>query len=206
MSSPPRVAGLVLAAGAGRRFDAASAKQLAAVDGRPLLEHALAAAAEVAAAGGLARVAVALGARAREIAAAVDLREFDVVPVLDWEEGLAASLRAGVAALAPYADAIVVLLGDQPRVPVDAIARVAACGTRPGAPAARALYADGRPGHPVLLRRELFAAVGRLRGDSGARELLRSVEVEPVPCEGPAPRDVDRVEDLDAVRSRDSPG
>ncbi|MDW5596587.1 NTP transferase domain-containing protein, partial [Conexibacter stalactiti] len=62
-------------------------------------------------------------------------------------------------------------------------------------PAARATY-DGRPGHPVLLRRQLFAAVAELRGDSGARELLATVAVEPIPCDGPPPRDVDTPADL----------
>ncbi|MDW5597137.1 NTP transferase domain-containing protein, partial [Conexibacter stalactiti] len=139
MSESPRsrVAGLVLAAGAARRFGAA--KQLAPLDGRPLLEHALAAMA----AAGLPRVAVALGAHAQEIAAAVELHGAEVVVVTDWEEGLAASLRAGVAALAPHADAIVVTLGDQPRVRPEAIARVAAAGAAGASAAGGDAAGDG---------------------------------------------------------------
>jgi CTP:molybdopterin cytidylyltransferase MocA len=205
-----RIAGLVLAAGAGRRFG--GPKQLAPLDGRPLLEHALAAMAAA-----LPAFAVVLGARAEEIAGGVDLHGGEVVVAADWQEGLAASLRAGVAALAPRADAIVVTLGDQPRLRSEAIVRVAAVMTDGGAadggaargggggaaggpsfPAARAVYRDG-PGHPVLLRRELFAAVAELRGDAGARELLAAVTVAPVPFDGDRSRDVDTPADLRTV-------
>jgi molybdenum cofactor cytidylyltransferase len=190
--APPTVAGLVLAAGAARRFG--GRKQLALLDRRPLLEHALAAMA----AAGLARVAVTLGAHADGIAAAVDLHGAHPVVVADWEEGMAASLRAGVAALASHADAIVVTLGDQPRISPATIARVAAAGADGPQPAARATY-GGRPGHPVLLRRELFDAVAALRGDNGARELLASVAVREVACGDGNPLDVDTREQLRAL-------
>jgi len=193
----PRVAGLVLAAGASRRFGAP--KQLAPLDGRPLLAQALGA---MAAVPGLVRVAVTLGAHAEEILAAVDLRGAEAVLVADWEEGQAASLRAGIAALAPHADAVVVALGDQPRIAPQAIARVAAAAGGP-APAARASY-GGVPGHPVLLGRPLFEAVAELRGDLGARDLLARVETALVPCDDhPAPADVDTPAQLDALRAPD---
>ncbi|HST39688.1 MAG TPA: nucleotidyltransferase family protein [Conexibacter sp.] len=192
--SAPRVGGLVLAAGGSRRFG--GRKQLAELDGRPLLEHALAAMA----AAGVAPVVVTVGAHADEIAATVALHGATPVRVPGWEEGLAASLRAGVAALAPCCDAIVVTLGDQPRIAPAAIGRVAAAAGAPE-PAARASY-DGRPGHPVLLSRELFAAIAALRGDDGARELLATVPVLAVACEGGDLRDVDTPADLAAMRRR----
>lgn len=189
-----RVAGVVLAAGAGRRFG--GAKQLASLDGRPLLEHAVAAATATTR---LERVFVTLGAHAAEIEAAVDLRGATPVVVAGWEEGQAASLRAGVAAAeASGADAVVVLLGDQPRIAPDAIARVAAAADR-GASAARATFA-GVPGHPVLLARELFPAVAALRGDGGARELLRRVDALSVPCGPEAVADVDTPAALAALQ------
>lgn len=183
--SDPRIAGLVLAAGGSRRFG--SPKQLAPLDGRPLLERALAA---MAAVPGLVRVAVTLGAHADEILAAVELHGAEVVRVAGWQQGQAASLRAGVAALAPHADAIVVTLGDQPRMAPAAIARVAAA--RGGGPA-RAAYA-GVPGHPVLLPRALFPAIAELRGDAGARELLAGAAL--IECGDDAPRDVDTPQQL----------
>lgn len=196
--TPPRVAGLVLAAGAGRRFGAA--KQLALLEGRPLLEHALAAMASVA---GLTRVAVTLGAHADAILARVDLHGAEPVVVPDWEEGQAASLRAGVAALAPHADAIVVTLGDQPRVDGAVIARIAAEAQGP-APAARAVY-GGVPGHPVLITRPLYPAVARLRGDAGARDLLRQAGALEIECGAGTVLDVDTPAQLDALRGDDGP-
>lgn len=188
--SPERVGGLVLAAGAGRRFG--GPKQLAPFDGRPLLEHALRAMAQTP---GLVRRVVALGARAEEIAAAVDLHGVEPVVVAGWEEGQAASLRAGVAALGPDLDAVVVTLGDQPLVTPATIARLAAEAAGP-APAARATWA-GVPGHPVLLRRPLLDAVAELRGDAGARALLTDARL--VPCGPEAVADVDTPQQLTAL-------
>ena len=84
--------GLLLAAGEGRRFG--GPKQLAELDGRPLVEHALGALA------GLDRVVVVLGAHADEIRAGADLGDAELVTCDDWAEGMSASLRRGLAALA----------------------------------------------------------------------------------------------------------
>jgi CTP:molybdopterin cytidylyltransferase MocA len=185
-------AGLVLAAGAARRFG--SPKQLAELDGRPLLEHVLSAMAGAP----LGRVAVVLGAGSDAILDAVDLH--GAVPVVcgGWEEGQAASLRAGLRALAD-ADAVVVALGDQPRLSAAAVARVLTA-RRPGVDAVRATY-DGRAGHPVVLERGLFPRLEALRGDEGARAVLAGVRVEDVPCDGLGrPDDVDTREQLEVLR------
>lgn len=189
------ICGVVLAAGEGRRFAAASGgapKQLATLDGRPLVEHALAAMAAAPVDGRL----VVLGAHADAILAAADLHGHRVVSCADWAQGMAASLRAGVAAArAAGADAVVVTLADEPRIGADAIARVVAA-QRDGDDAVRATYA-GQPGHPVLLTRSLFAAVASLRGDHGAREILRSASVRAVACDDiGSPGDVDVPSDL----------
>ncbi|HEY4277129.1 MAG TPA: nucleotidyltransferase family protein [Conexibacter sp.] len=174
-----RIGGLVLAAGAARRFGAP--KQLATLDGRPMLEHALRA---ITAARGIAPVVVTLGANAEEIAREADLCGAQQVVVDGWEEGLSASLRAGVDALDNAGvDAIVITLGDQPLVTAEAIEQVAAAAGGP-APAARAVW-GGAPGHPVLLTRPLFAAVASARGDEGARAALAGVAIAEIDC-GPA--------------------
>jgi CTP:molybdopterin cytidylyltransferase MocA len=176
------VGGIVLAAGASRRFG--SPKQLALLHGRPLLEHALASIAV------LEPTVVVLGANAEAIRAGVELHGATAVLCEDWQEGQAASLRAGVAALADRVEAALVILGDQPEIAGGAIERVIAA--RDGSHAAiRASY-GGRPGHPVLLERELFGAVGELRGDAGARALLGGERVRLVACDGlGSDRDVD---------------
>ncbi len=92
-----------------------------------------------------------------------------------------------------------VTLGDQPRVATDAVRRVIAA--RNGAAAVRATY-GGRPGHPVLLERELFAPLRDVSGDLGARNLLMSVPVLEVPCEDlGGGEDVDTPAELDALRA-----
>jgi molybdenum cofactor cytidylyltransferase len=189
-----RIAGLVLAAGAGRRFGAP--KQLAALDGRPLLEHALAA---VAAVPGLDRVVVALGAQAEQILARVRLHGAEPILVHDWADGQSASLRAGVAALGSRADAILVTLGDQPRLAPAAIARVLGAWDGTERPV-RAVYA-GRPGHPVLLPRALYPAVERLRGDAGARDLLDAARAREVECGAETVLDVDTPAQLAALQA-----
>ncbi len=185
-----KVGGLILAAGAGRRFGAP--KQLAMLDGRPLLEHALLA---MTGATRVDQVVVVLGSHADEILAKVELHGALAVVCADWEQGQAASLRVGVAALAKLVDVIVVTLGDQPAIDPRAIDRVVAA-RNDSTVALRASY-RGRPGHPVLLERPLFEPAAKQRGDQGARSLLSRFVVTLVECDGlGSDADVDTVEQL----------
>jgi CTP:molybdopterin cytidylyltransferase MocA len=184
------IAGLVLAAGAGKRFG--GGKQLAELDGRPLLEHAIAAQCAVA---DLERVAVVLGAFADDILARVDFMRSEPVVCERWHEGQALSLRRGIQYLTESAAVkkVIVTLGDQPRMTARLIARFV--GEPPGT---RATY-EGRPGHPVVLGPVQMRALTRLRGDHGAREILRGGPT--VECGRlSAGRDVDTPEDLEAIR------
>lgn len=185
------IGGLVLAAGAATRFG--GRKQLAQFRGRPMLEWVLAAMASATPD----RVCVVLGADAEAIVADADLHGAEPVVCASWADGQAASLRAGVGVLAE-ADAIVVALGDQPLLSPQAVNRVLAARGEP-AEAVRATYA-GKPGHPVLIERRLFEAVGHLDGDAGARELLERVSLRDVPCDGLGrPDDVDTPDQLEAL-------
>ncbi|MDR9368953.1 nucleotidyltransferase family protein [Conexibacter sp. JD483] len=187
-----RVVALVLAAGAGRRFG--GAKQLAQIDGRPLLERPLRALAGVA---GIAETLVTLGARADEVRAQADLHGARPVLVRGWDEGIAASLRAGLTAAAD-ADALLVVLGDQAWLRAEHVEHLLACArAAPPFPAVRAVH-DGVPGHPVLLRRPLFPALAELRGDRGAGALLRGIGVVEVELGAAAVADVDRPADVAA--------
>jgi len=186
------IGGLVLAAGAATRFGAP--KQLADLDGVPLLEHAL----RTMTAAPVGRVVVVLGAGADEVGAGVDLHGADPVVCGRWEEGQSASLACGLAELTSC-EAVVVTLGDQPRVSPDAIRRVISA--RNGAAAVRATY-NGTPGHPVLLERALFEQLRNVSGDRGARNLLLSVPVLDVPCDDlGGGEDVDTPAELDALRA-----
>ena len=181
------VAALILAAGAGTRFGPAP-KLLAELDGRPVLDHVVAAAR---AARSVDRVVVVLGAYAEQVRETADLDNVEVVECPGWHEGQAASLRCGLAALAG-AERVLVLVGDQPRVSAGAIDRLAA-----EPPGSRAAY-DGAPGHPAVLGADLIAKAATLEGDRGLRDVgsWRLVECGDI-ADG---RDVDTHEDLEALR------
>jgi molybdenum cofactor cytidylyltransferase len=187
------ISGLVLAAGAATRFG--SAKQLADLDGRPMLEHSILA--MIAAPVG--RVVVVLGSGAEEVLQAVDLHGADAVVCERWAEGQSASLACGLAELSG-SEAVVVTLGDQPFVSPDAIRRVIAARGN-GAAAVRATY-HGEPGHPVLLERRLFERMRDVTGDHGARNLLISTRTREIPCDDlGGGQDVDTIAQLDALRA-----
>lgn len=174
------IGGLVLAGGAARRFG--GGKLLARLDGRPLLEHAVGIMDRSAAE----RTVVVLGADAQDILreserGALDLASVRPVVCASWEEGQAASLRCGIEALGDV-ECAVVLLGDEPRIAPSAVDRVLGA-RRAGAAAVRATW-EGRPGHPVVLERELLDDAHRLRGDVGARALFAGHEVVEVACDG----------------------
>jgi CTP:molybdopterin cytidylyltransferase MocA len=178
---------VVLAAGAGRRFGAV--KQLAELDGQPLVEHALRAV------GLLSPRVVVLGHSADRVRAAVDLHGAKAVVCAEWEEGQAASLRCGIAALGDV-DAAVVLLGDMPGITPAAVDAVVA-GWDGVADAVRATY-GGVPGHPVLLARSLLARAHELHGDTGFRSLLDGARVVLVEAGHLAdPADIDTPGDLE---------
>jgi molybdenum cofactor cytidylyltransferase len=188
------IGGLVLAAGAGSRFG--GAKQLAELNGRPLLEHSICAMTH----SPVGRVVVVVGAGADQVIAGVDAHGADFLVCERWDEGQSASLACGLAELADC-DAVVITLGDQPRLPSDAIRRVIAARDRT-VDAVRATYA-GEPGHPVLLERRLFARMRDVSGDRGARNLLQSVATREVPCDDlGGGEDVDTPAQLDALRAR----
>jgi molybdenum cofactor cytidylyltransferase len=187
------ICGLVLAAGAATRFG--SAKQLADIDGRPMLEHSILAMV----ASPVGRVVVVLGSGAEEVLQKVDLHGADAVMCERWAEGQSASLACGLAELTGC-KAVVVTLGDQPFVSPDAIRRVISARGN-GAAAVRATY-DGVPGHPVLLERRLFERMRDVTGDHGARNLLISVQTREVPCDDlGGGQDVDTPAQLDALRA-----
>ena len=190
------VCGVVLAAGAGRRFG--GPKQLAQLDGRPLAQWAIEAACGARL---LDRVVVVLDESADEIEKQIDFGRAEVVRCADADEGIAASLRCGFAAAAG-ADWVVVTLADEPRLPVEAIERVthAALAAPPEIAAVRARWGE-RPGHPVALGARLADDIRALHGDQGARDLIAELGCLEVQTDDLGdPRDIDTIEDLDEAR------
>ena len=179
------IAGLVLAAGAGRRMG--KPKALVADDRGPWLARSVQTLRE----GGCGPVTVVLGAAVDEARALAP--GADVVVADDWAEGMGASLRAGLTAVRARLDrAVLVTLVDLPDVGPDVVRRLL---DRPvgSATLARAAY-HGVPGHPVLIGVDHVAGVAAAAtGDRGARDYLAAHDHELVECGDLATgRDVDR--------------
>ncbi|MDB6105906.1 MAG: nucleotidyltransferase family protein [Gammaproteobacteria bacterium] len=181
---------IVLAAGASSRFG--SAKQLVRVAGRPLLHSAVANAAEVAGAA----VMVVLGARAVELAPLLKHSQSSVVINRDWREGMASSIRTGVARLPASCTAALLMLVDQAAVTGEDLKRLVSAWRRQPDYIAAARYGT-TTGVPAIFPRATFLDLQSLRGDVGARVLLRrnADRVVRVPMASAA-IDVDTPEDL----------
>ncbi|MEV6394381.1 nucleotidyltransferase family protein [Streptomyces sp. NPDC051907] len=170
-SKPPVVAGLLLAAGGGRRLGGRP-KALLVHRGRPLVEHAV----RVLREGGCGPVHVVLGASAELVRERADLTGCFLVDNPAWEEGMGSSLRAGLRSLAATeADAALVSLVDQPGIGAAAVARIRRAYDSRDALAAAAY--GGERGHPVLFGAHRWKDVATSAvGDRGARSYLKAHE------------------------------
>lgn len=184
---------IVLAAGAASRFG--SAKQLVRIAGRPLLHTTVSRAVEVA---GAATIVV-LGSYAAELAPLLTHTPAAITINRDWREGIASSIRTGVARLPAACTGVMLVLADQIAVTAEDLQRLAAVWRRQPEYVAAALYA-GTLGVPAIFPRSRFRELAELRGDVGARRLLHRNpdRVVRVPMESAAV-DIDTPEDLLAI-------
>jgi molybdenum cofactor cytidylyltransferase len=172
MSAKRRVSAVVLAAGASLRMG--EPKQLLPLGGRTLLERAL----ENLRGAELAQVVLVLGASADLILEALPaslLERLVVVRNPDYEQGIASSLRVGLAAVLPDSDAALVVLADQPFVRPATIARILERSRKSDSGSEAEIvipFFQAKRGNPVLLARSLFAEAMALEGDSGFRVLF----------------------------------
>ncbi len=186
------IAGVVLAAGAGSRFEGPNHKLLADFRGQPVVVHVIKAALEA----GFNQLYVVTGAVELEVELAewLDTEPGQIIWVEspDWERGQAHSLQAALTAIkADGHEAFVVGLGDQPMVPSSAWRSV---GASRGAITVAEFGGQRRP--PVKLEQQVWELLP-MEGDLGARELIRSHPelVSAVPCGGNA-ADIDTKRDL----------
>lgn len=197
MTDPARVVAIVLAAGAGSRFG--GGKLTAPLDGRPLVAHAV----RTARSAGVGAIVLVTGAGADAVREVIEplLGPRDLIAHNDdWASGLASSVRIGLVAAdraLPGADAALMLLGDQPRVPLGAIAELLGAAPEPDRPIVAPRYPSDGGHNPVLLRRSGWALAGALAGDRGLGPLMaaRPELVAWVAVEGQNP-DVDTTDDL----------
>ena len=143
-------------------------KQLLDLGGKPLVAHVV----ERANASALDRVIVVTGQAHGDVATALRGADVEVVFNPHFDEGQSTSLIAGVRALPPDADAMVVLLGDQPLIGTSAIDGLIARRRAHGDAIVMTGYGETRS-HPILFGRELFPELLTPTGDQGAREIIR---------------------------------
>jgi molybdenum cofactor cytidylyltransferase len=184
---------LVLAAGASTRLG--QPKQLVQLGGRPALHIVVSNA--VAVAGNA--VTVIVGANANQLTYLLSHSPASAIVNKQWEEGIASSIRCGLAATPAAADAVMVVLGDQVCVTTDDLKRLLAAWNGQESVIAAASYSQGL-GVPAIFPRAYFGELAELRGDEGARKILkrnpdRIVRV-PMPN---AAIDLDTPEDLQAL-------
>jgi molybdenum cofactor cytidylyltransferase len=184
------ISGLLLAAGGARRFG--SQKLVAELDGEPLVRHAALA---------LARetdeLIVVVGSEAAAVTRALDGIEARIVENEEWARGLSTSIRCGVQATTPNTSAVIIALGDEPRVDGSVSRALISTWRDTTRPIVVTRYA-GEIGHPILFDSSVFAELLALDGDRGARGLIqRSPDrVAYVDMTTAPPLDVDEPNDL----------
>ena len=183
-----KTAAVIVAAGASTRFG--SPKQLARLGNETLLERAVRVAREA----GCLPIVVVLGASAELIRSQCQLGDAAVVVNADWTSGMGGSIGCGIEVLSG-ADGCVVMTCDMPAVTASHLRLLMVSGGMTAS-----AYA-GRRGVPAYFPAGRFSELMKLRGDAGARELLRGARV--VELAG-GELDVDTLNDL--VRMRGAAG
>jgi molybdenum cofactor cytidylyltransferase len=172
-----RVAAIVLAAGQSKRMG--SNKLLADLGGAPMIRRSV----EAARAAGIDGMIVVTGHEADKIAAALEGLGIEIVHNPDYAHGLATSLKRGLAAVPEGADAVLVCLGDMPRVTPKAMGRLIAAFNPEELRTICVPVHKGRRGNPVLWGRKHFSAMAALGGDRGAKALMEQFADELVEIE-----------------------
>jgi len=197
----PRVGAVVLAAGLSSRMG--GNKLLTAVDGKPMVRHAV----EAALASAAAPVVVVTGHRGKAVREALADLAVTFVDNPDYSKGLSASLKRGLSALPEDIDGAAVVLGDMPGVTGALIDRLIAAFDPSEERAICVAARGGRRGNPVLWARRFFPDMLAIEGDVGARHLMGQYGemVCEVEASDDAPlTDIDTPEALEAYLERPS--
>jgi molybdenum cofactor cytidylyltransferase len=168
MTDIPLISVLVLAAGQSTRFGAEN-KLLAAITGKPLVAAVVDEVARANIKGGL---FVVTGHQHDRIEAALAGRDVHFVHNPDYAAGLSTSLKAGLAALPEAVNAVVICLGDMPRLDAAVIDRLIGAYDPLKGRLIIVPTHQGVRGNPLLWDRRYFAEMQKLTGDRGARSLL----------------------------------
>ena len=199
----PHVVALVLAAGQSSRMGAN--KLLMDVGGVPMIRATV----SRIAASPVGKTIVVTGRDADHVVAALDHLGVATVHNPDFSQGLSTSLKRGIEAMPPDADAVVICLGDMPMVNENVIGRLIAAFNPAEHRSICVPVHEGRRGNPVLWGRQHFAALESISGDQGARGLFDQYTEELVEVAMPDDAvltDIDTPEALAAMTSARLPG
>jgi molybdenum cofactor cytidylyltransferase len=189
-----RLFAIVLAAGSGSRFG--GIKQLARYDGTPLVAGAVRLAEAVCGS----RTVLVAGYEWRAVVHACQPLQGFFTNNIAWRSGMGGSIACGVRAVSEVADAVLLMLADQPLVTVDHLRRLIAARGESGDSVAVTSFA-GTEGPPVIFPASCFGELGKLEGDQGARAVLEKagrrkhrVAFEPAALDIDVPRDLEGLE------------
>ena len=191
----PFISGLILGAGASQRLG--PPKQLLPFRDTTMLGWVVK---QAQSATGVDELIVVLGRAADEVRERVDFGTARVVENKVFTEGCSSSYRAGLTALNPASQAIMIILGDQPGIRPEVIDTLAEEWRRTDAPIALCSY-GGRKGHPMIFSKTMFGQLEELHGDKAAWKLVdaNAELVQEVHFNLPFPDDINTLADFERI-------
>jgi len=159
------ISAIVLAAGESTRMG--FPKLLLSIKGKSLLQHVI----DNALQSKVSEVIVVLGADATKLRREIKQSQVQIIENASYKEGLSTSLKVGLQAISPQAQAVLVLLADQPLVSHAVIDALIDKYEESGSIIVAPVY-NGKRGNPVLFDSSLIPELLRVTGDKGGREII----------------------------------
>lgn len=187
---------VILAAGESCRLG--SPKQLLLYKGKSLLKHS----ADIALQTNILPVVIVMGANSDTIKKQLAKTKAVIARNERWQEGIASSIRCGLAAIQkinPSADGIIFMVCDQPHVSKSLLDSLVSVQHETGLPIVASSY-ENNLGTPALLHKSFFVELMQLKGDSGAKKLIKQHEKLVAPVAFPKGIiDIDTAADYEAI-------
>jgi molybdenum cofactor cytidylyltransferase len=197
------ISAVVLAAGVSQRMG--QPKPLFKLGRKTILQHVLA----NLRASRVDEIVVVLGHRAQAVAPSLKGTGCKIVVNPDYARGMSSSIRRGLSAVHPRAQAVLIALGDQPYIPAQVIDRFLSAYSRGDYQIVVPTY-GGQRGHPVIIGRRYWPELRALKGDVGGRDILLGHAGDVLEVEVSVPgvlADIDRPGDVrEAFLGKEDPG
>jgi len=167
-NSEAKIGCIILAAGMAVRFG--TAKQLARIEGKSMLQRAL----ESANGSSADYVLLVVGANSSEILSAVDLGRAQVVLNQNFAKGQSTSIKSGITNLPEDCEGAIIMVADQPFLKAIHLNKIINAFKKGNESQVVALSQSGEPRNPVLIPKKLFPGLLKLKGDVGAKDTVRN--------------------------------